>query len=154
MQPGIITCVQKKVKVAAKENRIFKYWFPVIGWAIVIFWFSSRSVNPTSQIYFWDFIFKKSAHIVVYFILSLLFYRALVNFGFDKKKSGIAAIVFCLLYGLSDEIHQSFTPGRGPALRDVLIDTFGATLGVILIWKYLPKAPKRLKLWAEKLQIS
>jgi VanZ family protein len=40
-----------------------------------------------------------------------------------------------VIYAVSDEFHQSFTPGREPKLRDVLIDTAGSFLGMYLTLK-------------------
>jgi len=50
------------------------------------------------------------------------------------------------LYGFTDEFHQSFTPGREPRIRDVIIDTIGGALGVLTFSKVLEKYPK----WKEK----
>ena len=36
-------------------------------------------------------------------------------------------------YAISDEIHQSFTPGRGPKITDVFIDSLGVFFGIIVI---------------------
>ena len=116
-------------------KKIIKYWFPPILWAVVIFLFSSFSTPSTSQIYWQDFIVKKAAHVVEYGIFALLLYRALRGYEIDKTKAVILSILFAALYGLSDEFHQSFTPGREPRIRDVAFDTIGASLAMLLIWK-------------------
>lgn len=43
---------------------------------------------------------------------------------------GIAVIAFCILYGLTDEFHQSFIPGRSPSPGDIIADTVGSMLTV------------------------
>ena len=40
------------------------------------------------------------------------------------------ALIVCVLYAISDEVHQMFVPGRGPGIKDVLIDSAGATVGI------------------------
>ncbi len=40
------------------------------------------------------------------------------------------AALFCLLYAISDEVHQIFS-GRGPAVTDVLIDFAGSVAGIL-----------------------
>jgi VanZ family protein len=51
------------------------------------------------------------------------------------------------LYAISDELHQLFVPGRSASLKDVLIDTLAALIGVICLialskfWAYLRKKP-------------
>ncbi len=135
------------------KKRLFKYWLPVVLWSSVIFMFSSLPTNRTSQIYWQDFIVKKTAHIVEYAIFTLLLYRALMESGIEKKKAGIYSIFLAILYGASDEFHQSFTPGREPTVRDVIFDTIGAVSIIYYIWNLLPKAPERLRTWARKWQL-
>ena len=77
-----------------------------------------------------QFIVRKSAHFTAYFILSLL---SLAFFSTVKRLKkplyqAAAAAGFCMLYAVSDEIHQLFVPGRSAQIRDVLIDTSGALL--------------------------
>jgi len=150
--------VQKKLKEEKVKNnffkRILKFWFPLILWMLVIFSFSSFPTTKTSQIYWQDFVVKKLAHITEYAILTILLYRALINSNVNKKKAAILSIILAVLYGASDEFHQSFTPGREPRIRDVLFDAFGSILSVYYIWNCLSKAPKRIRVWAEKLQIK
>ncbi len=113
---------------------IIKYWLPVILWSLLIFTFSSMHTVKTTDFYFGDFLIKKTAHLFEYAVLAVLLYRAMLNSNVEKEKAFIFAILIAGLYGLSDEFHQSFTPGREPRIRDVFIDTIGATVGTT-IWK-------------------
>jgi glycopeptide antibiotics resistance protein len=136
-----------------KLVKILRYWSPPLIWALVIFLFSSYPTRRASEIFWQDFIVKKTAHVVEYAIFSTLLYRAFKESGAKKTNAGIFAITLSILYAVSDEFHQSFTPGREPTARDVIFDTIGASLAIYTIWNLLPKAPKRLKKWAESLQL-
>jgi VanZ family protein len=46
-------------------------------------------------------------------------------------------IVFTSLFGISDEIHQHFTPGRSPDPYDVLADTIGACIAALMVYAAL-----------------
>ena len=120
-----------------KFQKIAKYWLPPILWALVIFSFSSMQVTGTVDVYWKDFIVKKTAHLIEYGVLAILLYRAMVNSNVDKQKAFWLSILVAGLYGVSDEFHQSFTPGREPTTRDVLIDTLGATIGASVGRKHL-----------------
>ena len=128
-------------------------WLPPTLWASVIFIFSSFSSIATSEIFWQDFILKKTAHIIEYAIFATLLFRSLKESGADRKKAGFLALLIAFLYAITDEIHQSFTPGREPRFRDIIFDTIGATFAVYFIWNLLPKAPPKLKAWAKKLQL-
>jgi len=104
--------------------KYIKSWGPVIAWALVIFTFSSIPTLPTAEIYWWDFIIKKSAHMIEFGILYFLLVRA---FGSHSKKY-LLSFIISLLYALSDEYHQSFVPGRTPHIRDVGFDTLGTII--------------------------
>lgn len=76
----------------------------------------------------------KLAHFLAYGVLA-----AATLFVFTEqwkgRRSGLvifATTVFCLLYGISDEFHQSFVPGRAPSLVDILADSAGAVLACLL----------------------
>ena len=43
------------------------------------------------------------------------------------------SLILSVVYATSDELHQCFTPGRGPAITDVMIDTMGALVGILLV---------------------
>lgn len=136
-----------------KVEKIVKFWLPAVLWAVVIFSFSSLPTLKTSEIYWQDFIIKKLAHLTEYAVLAVLLYRALKSSGVEKKKAGYWAILITLFYGITDEFHQNFTPGREPKIRDVVIDTIGGGLGIYLIWNLLPKLPLRVRELAKKFEL-
>ena len=96
------------------------------------FIFTASSV-PGSQVpaAIWD----KLAHFLVYAALGAFFVLPLAQ----GRISGITsvrmatAIGLSFLYGVSDEVHQMFTPGRSPDIYDVVADTIGASAGVLVV---------------------
>ena len=120
---------------------ILTFWAPVFVWAAIIFTFSSLQVGKATEVYWKDFLFKKTAHIIEYGVLATLIYRALINSGIEKKKAMIYSVLGAFMYGATDEFHQSFTPGREPRVRDVVIDSIGATLFIYGILGNLKKMP-------------
>ena len=133
--------------------KLIKLWAPPAIWAVIIFLFSTLTTVKTVEFYWWDFVIKKTAHIVEYGILSTLLYRAFTNSGVKKRQAAIYSILTAVFYGLTDEYHQGFTPGREPKLRDVGFDTIGAILAIYTIWNLLPKMPKKLRDWAKNWQL-
>jgi VanZ family protein len=142
-----------KQHIIKEVGRAFKYWGPPVLWAAVIFVISAYPTTQTSQIYWKDFIVKKSGHVIEYGVFAALIYRAFRNSGAKRENAGIYAILIALLYGVTDEFHQSYTPGREPRVRDVVFDTIGAIATIYSIWNLLPKAPERLKRLARALQL-
>ncbi|NLT08689.1 MAG: VanZ family protein [Ruminococcus sp.] len=77
------------------------------------------------------FYVRKCAHFTLYMCLGFC-----VSMCVGKRRiwsvSSAAALFFCFLYAVSDEIHQSFIPGRSCEFRDVVIDTSGALTGTLI----------------------
>ncbi len=74
---------------------------------------------------------RKLAHFTLYFILGLIasgLFITIKNRGILLKSA--VSWFFCVLYAVSDEIHQYFVPERACALKDVVIDSAGALLAV------------------------
>lgn len=120
-------------------------WIPVIVYAAFIFSLSSRSY-PTATPCFSTKIF----HPIEYAVLGLLLCVALIPVLLRKSASSFAVRVFSLglLYGASDEFHQSFIPGRTPRVTDVFFwDLPGIALGLAAfllirqIWRSLAERP-------------
>lgn len=72
----------------------------------------------------------KLAHMTAYGILAM---SILFAFSKSTKKNDVQRVVLltvtcCLAYGITDEFHQAFVPGRSPSLLDLLADCFGAVM--------------------------
>jgi hypothetical protein len=129
-------------------------WLPVVVWAFMIFRFSSGTVPLASSIYWQDFAVKKSGHVILFGVLSVLIYRGLRMESVDRKRAAIFAVLLATFYGATDEYHQMFTEGRTSRVRDVFIDSLGSIL-VILVAYYLPSMlSKKMYALAEKLNLT
>jgi VanZ family protein len=73
---------------------------------------------------------RKFGHFGIYFTLGILVLNALTVSGVRGFKGFIFSLVFCILYAISDEVHQLFVLGRGAQVVDVLIDSLGAFVGI------------------------
>jgi VanZ family protein len=81
-------------------------------------------------------LFDKLLHAVAYGVLAAtyLFAAPLWLKRKSLKLTAIVAVLFCFLYGISDEFHQSFIPGRFVSGWDVAADVFGASV-VACFWR-------------------
>ena len=75
---------------------------------------------------------RKTAHFLEYFILAILVFITLIDFNLTNKKLLIYTLLICIIYASSDEIHQLFVSERAGRLFDVLIDSLGSLLAVII----------------------
>ena len=124
----------------------------VIIWMIFIFIMSSfNSTDSSSQsgfivniivnifnindIELLSLIIRKMAHFTEYFILGLLVY----NMAHSYNKKTYISIIICILYAISDEIHQIFVPGRSCQISDMIIDVSGALLGIYFLFILINK---------------
>jgi VanZ family protein len=105
-------------------------WLAVALWMALIFTFSAQSRLPSAPQPWLDFLFKKSAHFVVFATLAALLWRA-----FEwRSRAWIWAWLLTVIYAISDEWHQSFVAGRHPQATDVLIDACGAATALLVVW--------------------
>ena len=103
-----------------------RLWAPVAAWMAVIFIASSRAVPaPVSQVPDWI------SHPVAYAVLAVLLCRALTGGLGEPVAFGAAAtaVIATFLYGVTDELHQSFVPGRFADPTDLFKNLAGAILG-------------------------
>lgn len=141
-----------------KARSFFKYWFPVLAWIGVTFTasadthsyqHSSRIIAPLLRWLFphisqdsvdlWVLVARKCAHVTEYAILGLLMWRALRKpVKADSRpwswRTAGYAILLVAACASGDEFHQRFVPSRDPAVHDVVLDTAGAALGLVLFW--------------------
>ncbi|CAM4254608.1 VanZ family protein [Paenibacillus tarimensis] len=127
-------------------------WLAPILVMACIFYFSSRTGDDLGAMLPW---FQRWlpfmtgfdwGHLVAYFLLALSFEYA---FGQRSTRPAVKLliIVLCVLYGITDEYHQSFVGGRTPDIHDLVNDAIGAAAAVGLT----ALSPVR-RLWAALLK--
>lgn len=136
-----------KHKSFSKKNKKILSWILFIGWLLLIFFFSSQNgdtsgnlsngilamiekithIPLTSEVS--SLIIRKSAHFLEYCILGVLTLNLLYQYHKFTKKVIFFSLIFCLLYAISDEVHQLFILNRTGKVLDVGIDFLGAMLG-------------------------
>src|ERR1044072_8836590 len=140
--------------------RLFlKYWAPVLIWLGVIFVASgdlmsaehtSRFIGPfllwlnpdisAETIAEFQFSFRKAAHVTEYAILALLLCRAVfsgMNLKWATSTLFIGVWITCVLVAAGDEFRQSSVASRGASPWDVMIDSAGAILGLLIYRRFV-----------------
>jgi len=133
-----------------------------ILWMAVIYYFSSQPANTSAEVsgkmavwllerfeYLYkgtppklitdvilsgDHYVRKGGHVFEYMVLGGLVAALVRRLNF--KRCLAISIIICLLYAISDEIHQMFVPGRGPLVSDVFLDLTAAVIGMLFV-KYI-----------------
>ena len=82
-------------------------------------------------------IIRKVAHFSIYTLVGLLLMGLLSTYKIKENWRMILSVLLGMIYAVSDEIHQSFIPGRTPQITDIYIDTLGVVLGVLLILLFI-----------------
>lgn len=111
-------------------------WLPLAFWAGVIFFMSSRSALPAIGAGH-RLPLSPAGHFIEYAILALFLFRALRHReAASPGKAALLSLIASVLYGMSDEFHQSFVPNRQPSLWDVAMDGLGAAtaLAIAIAW--------------------
>lgn len=96
-----------------------------------------------------DIIVRKGAHITEYFVLCLLNCIWLFGYGiaekFGRAKYLLISLFISVMYSISDEIHQRFVPGRSGNMFDVMIDSIGIVVAIIVVSIVLKICDKKIK---------
>ena len=121
----------------SKALSFLRRWGLAILMMATIFGFSSIPSDEMLNFGLLDFIVKKGGHALGYGLLGLTYFRGLKGENNDMQTRWLyVAWVMATLYSATDEFHQSFVPGRHPAVNDVTIDAFGAALALFLANRY------------------
>lgn len=150
----------KKNKTMSKIGKIL---LPVLTvcWMMVIFWFSAAPAPESSEMSYtvgiqigkiavadfdaWttekqnafaekiEYPIRKMAHATEYAILGMLMSEAVYAYGVCGKKVIRYAWILATIYAATDEFHQLFVPGRSGQFRDVLLDSTGAAVGILIL---------------------
>lgn len=155
-----------EIKMNKTTKRILRF-VPLVIMMAVIFFFSamegdessdtsSRFLQPIinlvegithhdmnrSTIESLHWLIRKAAHFTEYAIFGIM---ALFAFnGLFKKKIWLIIVpeIISFLYALSDEFHQYFVPGRYASFGDVMIDSSGALVGILIVGAIIKKHEK------------
>jgi len=105
-------------------------WIPAAGVMAVAFILSSI---PGSGIPYLFSFQDTAVHVIIYAALGFFVYPALRSSlpMLTGRQALFSTLGFCVLYGISDEFHQSFVPGRTASLFDVMINSAGGFIGVL-----------------------
>ncbi len=134
-------------------RNLIRYWLPVVIWTAIILQASGRRFDAPHTTSLFEHIFdalglrftagtlfvidhmaRKAAHLTEYGILTALSFRAVREdrLGFALRWAAIAlAITVCV--ASTDETLQSFTPTRNGTPWDVLLDSCGAMIALLVI---------------------
>ncbi len=147
-------------------------WVAVFFWIGLIFYLSSQvavqsskistgvteiiieatekfAPNSDLEVKSFSRVVRKNAHYFLYLILGILVLNALKRSGINGYKCFALATAICVLYAVSDEVHQLYVAGRGALFEDVIIDGAGVAVGFLAyiltdkVIRFLRKYKKR-----------
>lgn len=102
-------------------------WFMTLSYMGLIFYLSSRNDIALPEL---TTNFDKVLHAGAYMVMAFLLYLAMRKSGV-RKYVFAAAFLCAVLYGITDEMHQYFVPGRDASLGDLAADAIGALIGCL-----------------------
>ncbi len=143
----------------------------LVAWCVIIFMFSAQNAEESSKtsgtivvsvieaiypkyetlheeqqkniIDIITVVVRKTAHFLEYFILGAISFLTVTAYTKREFKfRALLAIVFCVAYSISDEIHQYFVPGRACRILDVFIDSMGSLTAILLLVLIVKKTVK------------
>lgn len=77
-------------------------------------------------------VIRKIAHFLIYALVGFLLMALMSTYSVKENKRILISLGVGILYATSDEIHQAFVPGRSPQITDVVLDSIGVLVGIIL----------------------
>lgn len=76
---------------------------------------------------------RKMAHFTIYTLFGIFLFNFFRTFTWTAKKQIALTLIIGAIYAISDEIHQFFSDGRSPLIKDVIIDSFGVLFGITIV---------------------
>lgn len=110
-----------------------RLWAPVVAYMALLFALSSMASPPTPTQ-----LSDKAEHLLGYAGLGALALRATAGGRLNGLSAGtaVAAWAIAAAYGVTDEFHQRFVPGRTADVADVVADAAGAGAAVVALWAF------------------
>jgi VanZ family protein len=134
-----------------------RYWLPPLAWMALI-WSVSSDVGSTDhsagfvtwiasvllpwatadQVRLVHLVIRKVGHLIEYAILAALWFQTLYSGRrLPSMSSALAALAISVAWAIVDEVHQSFVPSRTGSSLDVILDSTGATLALLILFTRL-----------------
>ncbi|MGH8477979.1 MAG: VanZ family protein [Methylococcales bacterium] len=101
------------------------------AYCALLFLVSAQSKLPTAE---WFSYQDKAIHVLAYAVMAFLAWRAFGHFIQKGSLLALCSLGFSGFYGLSDEVHQYFVPGRCADLFDLIADMMGAAIAVMCFY--------------------
>lgn len=169
-----IKCFEMRVGLKGKVFFKLAAWLPAIIMAVIISSFSGQESdqsqglsdrvagyiidaadaagiidaggeNRTAYVEKLQFPIRKGAHMTEYALFTCTVLFGFYVNGLRSARLYLMAILVTFIYALSDEIHQLFVPGRSGQFADVLIDTSGGLIAILLLMKWRSNEGKNTK---------
>lgn len=125
----MLSLSSRPATVSAEDSKPFEDSFSVVQEKIK----SSETMKVNFSVFLKSpkYLVRKTAHVILYCGLYMFTVLAFMR---DKSrvKQYIMIFIGCVLYACFDEFYQTFIPGRTGLLQDVLIDSIGIALGLVL----------------------
>lgn len=115
------------------DSRLYVFRALTIGWMLLIFLLSSQATLQAPPLFSGADLL---AHAGFYAVLAVFLARSLEPPRVMTWKRVMLVTVLVAIYGMTDEYHQSFVPGRDASGWDMLADTLGGALAaLVLFWR-------------------
>lgn len=88
---------------------------------------------------------REYMHGVVFLVLGLLAQNAVNKSGARGMKAVAISLAICVIYGITDEIHQLFVPGRAFQVSDLAMDAIGSIIGIAAVWSLYNRVRIKVK---------
>lgn len=149
------------LKAICNDKKRIIYGILVIVWMALVFAFSSQNGEKSRKTsgYFTDkvvqiivkvkpdvnienieeivgFIIRKMAHFSIYFVGGILIFNFVSTFPLKLRNVVLLTFILGCVYSISDEMHQLFISERAGQIRDVLIDSAGVLIAILLMRKF------------------
>lgn len=119
----------------------WRWWILAFAWMGLIYFFSDQSSFALLDYIWQPDLVSVAAHFSEYALLAALLWLALRSTPALASRAAALAFGIAVLYAASDELHQSFVPGRHPDVRDLLVDAAGALTALLLLRWWARRRP-------------
>lgn len=118
-------------------------WFLTFSWAYLIYYLTSIPSPKVTDNELIGLLLSSGEHFFFFGVQAVLLYFSLPKKLFNLSSTYLA-IIFTSLFGLWDELHQLALTDRTADPIDWVLDTLGAIIFIVLLFRYKAHRAKRL----------